>query len=240
MQRKLVRTPDNEGRHRPPPPGRQRTAPRPQQRRHRSAHRRRRSRQGPRRRCLRQESRRRAHPRLATPHPAARPPSTTPRWPPHPPARRPGRAPPRHRRIPHPPRRRPAGPPQRPAARSHRRARQPPRRTRTPPQPGSPASRRHQPLPEREHRMLPTHVQTPWPLTLGTCQDSVLADAADFCGELIWFTHAAATDAYNQPTRVWGHDSLGERVELTADWLRAGRDHVLSSTSPKPSAFRCS
>jgi hypothetical protein len=61
---------------------------------------------------------------------------------------------------------------------------------------------------------------------LGTCQDSVLADAADFCGELIWFTHAAATDAYNQPTRVWGHDSLGERVELTADWLRAGRDHV--------------
>jgi hypothetical protein len=58
---------------------------------------------------------------------------------------------------------------------------------------------------------------------LGTCQDSVLSDAADHFGELIWFTHATATDAYNQPTRVWGHDALGERVKLTADWLQAGR-----------------
>jgi hypothetical protein len=58
---------------------------------------------------------------------------------------------------------------------------------------------------------------------LGTCQDSVLSDAADFFGELIWFTHASATDALNQPTRVWGHDGEGTRVELTADWLRAGR-----------------
>ena len=33
------------------------------------------------------------------------------------------------------------------------------------PPPGSSASRQHQHLPEREHRMLPTHVQTPWPLT---------------------------------------------------------------------------
>ena len=61
---------------------------------------------------------------------------------------------------------------------------------------------------------------------LGTCQDSVLSDAADFFGELIWFTHAAATEAYNQPTRVWGHDALGERVDLTASWLRAGRAHA--------------
>ena len=30
---------------------------------------------------------------------------------------------------------------------------------------GTPASRRHRPLPERQHRMLPTHVQTPRPLT---------------------------------------------------------------------------
>ena len=61
---------------------------------------------------------------------------------------------------------------------------------------------------------------------LGTCQDSVLSDAADHFGELIWFTHATATDAYNQPTRVWGHDSLGGRVELTAAWLQAGRAHA--------------
>ena len=31
--------------------------------------------------------------------------------------------------------------------------------------PTPPASDRHQDLPEREHRMLPTHVQTPWSLT---------------------------------------------------------------------------
>jgi hypothetical protein len=59
----------------------------------------------------------------------------------------------------------------------------------------------------------------------GTCQDSVLSDAADFFGELIWFTHATDTDAYNQPTRVWGHDSVRERVQLTAEWLTTGRSH---------------
>ena len=59
----------------------------------------------------------------------------------------------------------------------------------------------------------------------GTCQDSVLSDAADYFGELIWFTHATDTDAYNQPTRVWGHDSVHERVQLTAEWLMTGRGH---------------
>jgi hypothetical protein len=61
---------------------------------------------------------------------------------------------------------------------------------------------------------------------LGTCQDSVLADAADVCGELLWFTHASATDFYNRPTRIWGYDSTSQRVELTADWVRAGRDQL--------------
>jgi hypothetical protein len=59
----------------------------------------------------------------------------------------------------------------------------------------------------------------------GTCQDSVLSDAADFFGELIWFTHTTDTDAYNQPTRVWGHDPVHERVQLTAEWLMTGRSH---------------
>lgn len=58
---------------------------------------------------------------------------------------------------------------------------------------------------------------------LGTCQDSVLADAAEVCGELLWFTHASAADPYNRPTRVWGYDASSQRVELTADWVRAGR-----------------
>lgn len=61
---------------------------------------------------------------------------------------------------------------------------------------------------------------------LGTCQDSVLSDAADYFGELIWFTHATTTDAYNQPTRVWAYDPVADRVELTADWLRAGRPYA--------------
>ena len=61
---------------------------------------------------------------------------------------------------------------------------------------------------------------------LGTCQDSVLADAADVSGELLWFTHASATDFYNRPTRVWGFDSSSQRVELTAGWVRSGRGHV--------------
>lgn len=61
---------------------------------------------------------------------------------------------------------------------------------------------------------------------LGTCQDSVLSDAADCCGELLWFHHPTRSHAVNQPTRVWGFDESSERVELTADWLAAGRPDV--------------
>ncbi len=61
---------------------------------------------------------------------------------------------------------------------------------------------------------------------LGTCQDSVLYDAADACGEILWFTHADASDAYNQPTRAWAHDPVAGRVELTADWITAGRSRA--------------
>ncbi|MGC4998428.1 hypothetical protein [Streptomyces sp. DT195] len=61
---------------------------------------------------------------------------------------------------------------------------------------------------------------------LGTCQDSVLTDAADVCDELLWFTHASASDVYNQPTCAWAYDADTGRVELTADWLTAGRPHV--------------
>jgi hypothetical protein len=61
---------------------------------------------------------------------------------------------------------------------------------------------------------------------LGTCQDSVLETAAEVCGELLWFIHATDIDPYNQPTRVWAFDPDRARVELTADWIRAGRGHV--------------
>jgi hypothetical protein len=61
---------------------------------------------------------------------------------------------------------------------------------------------------------------------LGTCQDSVLETAAEVCGELLWFIHASDVDPYNQPTRVWAFDPDRARVELTNDWIRAGRGHV--------------
>ncbi|MFE4334444.1 hypothetical protein ACFRQM_35090 [Streptomyces sp. NPDC056831] len=61
---------------------------------------------------------------------------------------------------------------------------------------------------------------------LGTCQDSVLADAADVCGELLWFVHASAADIINQPTTAWAFDSNGARTQLTEDWITAGRAHA--------------
>lgn len=61
---------------------------------------------------------------------------------------------------------------------------------------------------------------------LGTCQDSVIADAVGVCGEILWFCHSSAQDPYNLPTRVWGYDPLGERVELTKEWLTSGRNLI--------------
>lgn len=61
---------------------------------------------------------------------------------------------------------------------------------------------------------------------LGTCQDSVIGDAAGACGEILWFRHQAHTEPYNHPTRVWGYDTSGERVELVQEWLTAGRGLV--------------
>lgn len=58
---------------------------------------------------------------------------------------------------------------------------------------------------------------------LGTCQDSVVVDAADVCGELLWFAHTSESEAYNRPTRVWGFIENGEQVELTAEHVLSGR-----------------
>ncbi|MEU5990376.1 hypothetical protein ABZ806_15520 [Spirillospora sp. NPDC047418] len=61
---------------------------------------------------------------------------------------------------------------------------------------------------------------------LGTCQDSVLVDAADYCGELLWFEHTTTSEPYNQPTRAWGFDEDRARAALTADWIRHGRPPI--------------
>ncbi|MFC9085745.1 hypothetical protein [Nocardiopsis dassonvillei] len=58
---------------------------------------------------------------------------------------------------------------------------------------------------------------------LGTCQDSVIQDAAGHCGQILWFHHASSNDPHNRPTRSWGYDEHSRRVEHIAYWLRANR-----------------
>jgi hypothetical protein len=55
---------------------------------------------------------------------------------------------------------------------------------------------------------------------LGACQNSVIEDAAARCGQILWFSQ---TDAFNKPTRAWGFDEDGRRVDVIAPWLREGR-----------------
>jgi hypothetical protein len=61
---------------------------------------------------------------------------------------------------------------------------------------------------------------------LGTCQDSVMTDAAHHCGELIYFEYPSHQEALNRPTRMFGFDESRQRVELTAESLRSGRPVV--------------
>ena len=61
---------------------------------------------------------------------------------------------------------------------------------------------------------------------LGTCQDSVIDDAASVCGEIMWFSHVSRAEVYNHPTRAWGFDDDQQRVTLVADWLQTGRSYV--------------
>jgi hypothetical protein len=58
---------------------------------------------------------------------------------------------------------------------------------------------------------------------LGTCQDSLLGDAANFCGEIVYFEYPSHAEALNRPTRMFGFDEKRERVELTGEDLRDGR-----------------
>ncbi len=58
---------------------------------------------------------------------------------------------------------------------------------------------------------------------LGACQNSVIEDAAARCGQILWFSHGSHTDAFNKPTRAWGFDDDGRRVDAMAPWLREGR-----------------
>ncbi len=58
---------------------------------------------------------------------------------------------------------------------------------------------------------------------LGTCQDTILVEAQPYCGEILYFHYPSKSEALNRPTRMFGFDDNGARIELTADALLAGR-----------------
>lgn len=58
---------------------------------------------------------------------------------------------------------------------------------------------------------------------LGTCQDAVMPDAASYCGEVLYFCYPSKADALNLPTRMFGFDDNGKRVELSVEHLLVGR-----------------
>lgn len=58
---------------------------------------------------------------------------------------------------------------------------------------------------------------------LGTCQDSVLEEAARVCGEILYFVHATESDVLNQPTRMFGFDDDRARRELAVEVATIGR-----------------
>jgi chromosome segregation protein len=58
---------------------------------------------------------------------------------------------------------------------------------------------------------------------LATCQDGIMADARPYCGEILYFHYPSKSAALNRPTRMFGQDRNGDRVELTAETLVEGR-----------------
>jgi hypothetical protein len=58
---------------------------------------------------------------------------------------------------------------------------------------------------------------------LATCQDGIMAEARPHCGEILYFHYPSKSEALNRPTRMFGLDAKGDRVELTAEALIEGR-----------------
>ncbi|MFJ7244563.1 hypothetical protein ACIQWA_07905 [Kitasatospora sp. NPDC098652] len=58
---------------------------------------------------------------------------------------------------------------------------------------------------------------------LGTCQETLMDDAADFCGSILYFHYPSHTEALNTATRMFGYDDNNERVEISLEALLAGR-----------------
>lgn len=66
----------------------------------------------------------------------------------------------------------------------------------------------------REHRIT----------ILATCQDAIMSEASPHCGQILYFHYPFKSEALNRPTRMFGVDRQGGRVELTADALLEGRE----------------
>jgi chromosome segregation protein len=58
---------------------------------------------------------------------------------------------------------------------------------------------------------------------LATCQDAIMVEARPYCAEVLYFHYPSRSEPLNRPTRMFGFDPNGERVELTAEALTEGR-----------------
>ncbi|GIH24613.1 hypothetical protein Aph01nite_29230 [Acrocarpospora phusangensis] len=61
-------------------------------------------------------------------------------------------------------------------------------------------------------------------MILATCQDAIMTEAGPHCREILYFHYPSKSEALNRPTRMFGFDHLGNRVELTAEALMEGRN----------------
>ncbi|MEU8058645.1 hypothetical protein [Microbispora bryophytorum] len=68
----------------------------------------------------------------------------------------------------------------------------------------------------REHRIT----------ILATCQDAIMSEASPHCGQVLYFHYPSKSEALNRPTRMFGVDRLGSRVELTAEAVLEGRELI--------------
>jgi ABC-type hemin transport system ATPase subunit len=59
---------------------------------------------------------------------------------------------------------------------------------------------------------------------LATCQDAIMSEASPHCKEILYFHYPSKSEALNRPTRMFGVDPSGDRVELTAEALTEGRN----------------
>jgi hypothetical protein len=50
-----------------------------------------------------------------------------------------------------------------------------------------------------------------------------MAEARPYCGEVLYFQCPSRSAPLNRPTRMFGFDPNGERVELTAEAVVEGR-----------------